>query len=231
MYADDTQLYTALKQNKQNNIDLTVIQQCTNDIHRWYAENGMLLNPTKSEAIAIGTRAQVAAASANGAVIVAGNRVPLSDSVKLLGVTIDSVLSFDQHVINVVRGCNYHLRALRHIRPLITTDVAKTVACSMVSSRLDYCNALLHLTTVKNLNKLQTVQNDLACIVLQTNRQTSATHSLQTLHWLPIKHRTVYKIATTVFKLRQTHLPSYLSELIVDYQPLRALRSTAVSYT
>jgi len=226
MYADDTQLYTALKQNKQNNIDLTVIQQCTNDIHRWYAENGMLLNPTKSEAMAVGTRAQVAAASASGAVVVAGKRVPLSDSVKLLGVTIDSLLSFDKHVTNVVRGCNYHLRSLRHIRPLITSEVAKIVACSMVFSRLDYCNALLYDTTDKNVKKLQTVQNDLARVVLQANRQTSAKQSLRTLHWLPIKYRIDYKIAVTVYKLRQSHLPSYLSELIVDYQPARTLRSS-----
>jgi len=185
----------------------------------------MLLNPTKSEAIAVGTRAHVAAASASGAVIVAGNRVTFRDSVKLLVVTVDSTLSFDQHVINVVRNCNYHLRALRYIRPLITTDVAKMVACSLVSSRLDYCNSLLRNTTAKNLHRLQTVQNDLARTVLQTSRRTSATQSLKVLHWLPIKERIDFKIATTVYKIRQAHVPSYLSELIVDYQPIRTLRS------
>jgi hypothetical protein len=102
MYADNTQLYVL----HPDHIDLTVIQQCTNDIHRWYAENGMLPNPTKSAAIAVGTRALVAAASASGAVIVAGNHAAFSGSVKLLGVTIDSILSFDQYIINVIRNCN-----------------------------------------------------------------------------------------------------------------------------
>src|SRR5208282_3185577 len=104
MYAADTQLYTALEPSR---VDLTPIQQCTNDIHRWYAENGMMLNPTKSEIIAVGTRAQVEVASASRAVDVAGTRVPFSDRVKLLGVTIDSTLSFDRHVSSVVRSCNY----------------------------------------------------------------------------------------------------------------------------
>ena len=222
MYADDTQLYTALQ---PGHIDLTCIQQCTNDIHRWYAENGMMLNPTKSETIAVGTRAQVTAVSACQAVDIAGTRVPFSDSVKLLGVTLDSTLSFDKHVTNVVRGCNYHLRALRHIRPVITTEVAKTIACSMVSSRLDYCNSLLCGTTAKNLQRLQTVQNDLARTVLQVSRRTSATQSLKSLHWLPVKQRIDYKIAATVYRLRQSSTPAYLSELIVDYQPSRTLRS------
>jgi hypothetical protein len=223
MYADDTQLYTALQ---PGNSDLTAVEQCTNDIHRWYSENGMLLNPTKSEAIVVGTRAQVASVSTIGSVAVAGSRVQFNDSVKLLGVTIDPTLSFDQHVLNVVRSCNYHLRALRHIRPVITTDVAKTIACSLVSTRLDYCNSLLYGTTEKNLRRLQIIQNDLARTVLQLSRRTSARQSLQTLHWLPIKQRIDYKLATVVYKLRQTGTPSYLSDFIVDYQPSRTLRST-----
>ena len=79
----------------------------------------MMLNPTKSEVISVGTRVQAAAAAASGTVEIAGSQVPFSSDVKLLGVTIDSTVSFDKHISSVVRGCNYHLRALRHIRPLI----------------------------------------------------------------------------------------------------------------
>jgi len=70
--------------------------------------------------------------------------VPFRDTVKLLGVTHDSALSMDRHVTEVVRSCSYHTRALRHIRPLLTLDVAMSVGHSIVSSRLDYANALLH---------------------------------------------------------------------------------------
>jgi hypothetical protein len=223
MYADDTQLYTALQ---LPNIDLTNIQQCTDDIRRWYAENGLLLNPTKSEAMAVGTHAQVNATSASGPVVIAGTQVPFSNTVKLLGVTIDSTLSFDKHVSNVVRSCNYHLHALRHIRPLITEDTAKTIGFSLVSSRLDYCNSLLCDTTEKNLKRLQIVQNDLARTILRKPRWTSATPLLKTLHMLPVKQRITFKIATTVFKVKHSGTPEYLSELLVDYQPLRTLRSS-----
>ena len=48
--------------------------------------------------------------------------------------------------------------ALRHIRPLLTLN--DTI--SVVSSRLDYANALLHGTSATNLNKLQVAQNTLA---------------------------------------------------------------------
>ena len=53
--------------------------------------------------------------------------VPFSDNVKLLGVRLDSALTMDQHVTEVLRSCTYHTRALRHIRPQLTLDVAKMV--------------------------------------------------------------------------------------------------------
>jgi len=37
--------------------------------------------------------------------------------VKLLGVTLDTTLSVDQHINDVVRRYSYHIRALWHIRP------------------------------------------------------------------------------------------------------------------
>ena len=67
----------------------------------------------------------------------------------------------------VIRSCNYHIRALRHIRPLLTLDVANTIGHSIVASRLDYANALLHGTSAGNLDRLQVTQNSLARTVLQ----------------------------------------------------------------
>ena len=49
-------------------------------------------------------------------------------------------LSFGRHVSDIVRGCSYHTKALRHIRPLIDLPVARMVAQGVVTSRLDYFN-------------------------------------------------------------------------------------------
>ena len=101
---------------------------------------------------------------------------------KSLGVTFDRTLSFDAHVQLTVRACNFHLAALRHIRPVMSDDVAKTVGCSIVGSKLDYCNALLYGTSAKNIAKLQRTQNNLARVVC--NNKDSSTHSETLLHQL-----------------------------------------------
>ena len=115
--------------------------------------------------------------------------VPFSDNVKLLGVRLDSDLTMDRHVTEVLRSCTYHTRALRHIRPLLTLDVAKMVGHSIVSPRFDYANALLHGISANNINRLQVAQNSLARLLCQASRSVGATELRQQLHWLPIRQR------------------------------------------
>ena len=52
-------------------------------------------------------------------------------------------ISMDSQVHETGRSCNYHLQALHHIHLSITHEVANTIKCSLVSSRIDYCNSLL----------------------------------------------------------------------------------------
>jgi len=80
----------------------------------------------------------------------------------LLGVTLDSSLSLNKHLANTVASCNFHIRALRHIRSSLTPQAAVMIAGSLVNTRLDYCNSLLVNNTNHNIIRLQRVQNNLA---------------------------------------------------------------------
>ena len=63
--------------------------------------------------------------------------------------------------VDVSKAGYFRTRALRHGRPSLPDDVAKTVACSIVGSRLEYCNSQFAGLSTSNLNKLQRVQNTL----------------------------------------------------------------------
>jgi len=156
---------------------------CVNDDARWSLENGLLLNPDKTEAVLLGTSAQRKKIPTAGGIDETGAVVPFRGTVKLRGVTLDSALSMDRHVnTEVIRSCSYHTRALHHIRPLLTLDVAKSVGHSIVASRLDYANALLHGTSTSNPHRLQVAQNSLARAVCQAPRSVSATKLRRQLH-------------------------------------------------
>ena len=117
-YADDTQLYMAF-QPDDSFTPLTAVSDCVADVSRWFLDNGLLLNPSKTEAVLYGTRAQTDKIDTADGIDVAGTTVKFSSKVKLLGATLNSTLSVDQHVTAVVRSCSYqyHTRALWHIRP------------------------------------------------------------------------------------------------------------------
>ena len=143
------------------------LEQCVDEVSWWFLRDGLLFNPAKTEAVVFGTRQRlVRSRDRSRPVNLSGVQVTKSDSVKLFGVTLDSALTLDKHVTEVVRAGNYHMRALRHIRPLLSLDSAKSIAASIVGSRLDYCNSVLLGTSERNFNRLQRVQNSLARCVL-----------------------------------------------------------------
>jgi len=75
---------------------------------------------------------------------VAGSNVAVtvSDVLNVLGVTLDSTLTFDDYANNVVRSCNFHLRALRHLRPRLSLDVAKTMAAIQTCTWVGFIHGL-----------------------------------------------------------------------------------------
>ena len=136
-------------------------------------------------------------------------------------------MSFDKQVSVTCKACYFHIRALRHIRASLTTEASKIVATAIVGSRLDFCNSLLAGTSVSNLARLQRVQNTLARVVIQKPRFCHITPVLSDLHWLPVRHRISFKIATVTYRVLQFQQPSYLAFLIPKYAPARALRPSS----
>jgi len=82
-YADDTQLYVALSKKAVNDA-VTNLQNCLFDVHTWFSQNGLVINPEKSEAVLLSTIQHARATSSPLTdVNVAGSIVPLTDTVKL----------------------------------------------------------------------------------------------------------------------------------------------------
>ena len=205
---------------------LANLSTCTAEVKRWYLPNGLQLNASKSEVILSGTSYQLNKASIV-TVPVAGSSLPISEEMKTLGVTIDSHLTFRKHVSAVIKSCNYHAQAIRHIRHLLSQDIAHTLARSLILSKLDYCNSVLYGAQLETLAKLQRVQNFAACIVTNSGRRSDPVPLLQTLHWLPIRHRITYKLALVTYKVRLSSIPHYLNNLLSVRTVSRALRSSS----
>ena len=138
--------------------------------------------PVEMEAMLCGTRAQCNNVNRSSGVVLVGTVVKFSDYIKLLGVKLDPAISMNHHETELVRSCNYHIRALQHIRPLLTLESTKMVALDIVSECLDYCNSFLYDTSSDNLRKLQVTQNALARVVCQAARTCIDTKLCRIMH-------------------------------------------------
>ncbi len=95
----------------------------------------------------------------------------------------------------------------------------ETLVHAFMTSRLDYCNALLVDCPASSINKLQIVQNAAARVLTRSRKYDNLSQILRSLQWLPIKFRISYKILLLAYKALNG-LAS-LTSLLARYNPLK----------
>ena len=126
--------------------------------------------------------------------------------------------------------CFLELRRIGHLRRHPYVDATKKLVSSFVLSRRDYCNSLLADLSENRLDRLQRVQHNAARLALDRRRRNLAKLLLRSLHWLPVRARTEYKIPTLCYRSRDSSIPAYLSGLLSVYQlPALCVLQTLVS--
>ncbi|XP_068707689.1 uncharacterized protein [Montipora foliosa] len=224
MYADDTQLYL-ITQNSRRSSGLETLEHCANDIIQWMKDNKLLCNTSKTEVLHFTSRFLDVDS-------IIGNSVKeLTSEARDLGVILDHHLKMSSHINNICKSASYSLRRIGQIRRYLNTASTEKLVHASITSKLDYCNSLIYGLPDKDLIKLQRIQNSAARLVTLTKKFEHVTSILQTLHWLPVKKRIVFKILLLTFKVLNGQAPSYLSDLLVVNRPVRALRSNSDNST
>ncbi|KAF7254152.1 Methylcrotonoyl-CoA carboxylase beta chain, mitochondrial [Varanus komodoensis] len=155
--------------------------------------------------------------------------LPLRDKVRSLGVLLDPELSLEAQVTAVARNAFLQLRLINQLRPYLEYDCLATVTHALVTSRLDFCNALYVGLPLKTVRTLQLVQNRAARLLTGTGRYTHMTPVPRQLHWLPIEARAQFKVLIMTYKALNGLGPGYLNERLRPYMPDRPLRSAGES--
>ena len=138
--------------------------------------------------------------------------------VRDLGVLLDQVdrglcLSMKQHISKVTSTCFYQLRRLKQVRRILGQGITTRLFTAFISSRMDYCKAVLAGLPKSTLAPLQRVQNAAARLILGISPNDHVTPALQQLRWLPITYQIIYKLSILKHLVHTGRSPTYLSSL------------------
>ncbi len=139
-YADDNRLYISSRPGETHQIEK--LMECIVDIKNWMTSNFLLLNSEKTEVLIIGPKTPTCN-NLEHCLTLDGCSVNSSSSVRNLGVLFDSNLSFDSHVSCICKTAFFHLKNIYKLRPMTPKSNAEMLIHAFMTSRLDYCNALL----------------------------------------------------------------------------------------
>ncbi len=196
---------------------------CVQNVKDWMTNNVLLLNSDKTDILLIGLKNSTQNLLDHNLQL---DGCPvLSSTVKNLGVILDSNLSFENHNSHVIKTAFFHLRNIAKLRNMLSVSDAEKLVHAFMTSRPDYCNALLVGCPASSISKLQIVQNVAARVFTRSRKYDHITPILQSLHWLPIKIRISYKILLLAYKALNDLAPAYQTNLLSHYNPTRSLRS------
>ncbi len=224
VYADDTQIYFIFHR-KDRLSAVQKIESCVADIRSWCQKNGLVLNDGKTELMYFSSK--FTTTEWKPEVKIGNSVIQPSQQARNLGVIMDPSFSMSSHVNNVCKSAMFGIRKISQIRQYLTQESTAKLVHAFVTSKLDSCNSLLFGLPERDLLKVQRVQNTAARLVLRVSRREHITPALESLHWLPIQQRVMYKILLITFKALNGMAPAFISDLLALYKPSRTLRSSS----
>ena len=176
LYADDTVLYHSGLSCEDA---CSKLQQSINLFVLWCSINKLTINAKKTKLMMFGSRQKVK--RSKGAVVkVGGAKLSQVPSFKYLGMTLDSTLNFNQHLMSVTRTILHKLHLLSKMRRYLVEDTAINIYKSMLLPYFDYGDVIYDKANAGPLKKLQTLQNKCLrlCLGRDNRFSTDAVHKL-----------------------------------------------------
>ena len=183
------------------------------------------LNLDKTEFVMFGYRNQIVKCMTSY-VTISDSTISKSPSVKYLGVILDENLNLKEHILTKCRKTIANFVKIHNTWQYLTKDACTTLVLGLCISHLNYANGLYYGLPQKKISHLQMVQTMCAKLTLKKSKYDSTREALAQIHWLLIKQRINFKIATITHKCLYGTAPQYLKDLLILAPTPRSLRSS-----
>lgn len=215
LFADDTALYT---KSRNPQVALTRIQTSITELGNWFRKWRIEVNPEKSSAVYFSHRKRIPHGTRPLRML--GTTVPYQRTVKYLGVTLDSWLTFTPHINQITRTARFYLGRLngmigRHSKMSLRNKRTLYKVC--IRPVLSYASPVFAHTSQLNIHRLQVIQN------LFCRRATNALWTIRNedLHrdlGLPTIQQHFKKLSESFFQIAEEH-SNHLIREAAAYSP------------
>ena len=145
-----------------------------------------------------------------------GNEViECENSVKLLGITIDTKLDFSKHVSTLCRKASQKLHALARILNFMSHDKLRLLMKAFIESQFGYCPLvwMFHSRTLNNrINRL----HERALRLVYKEPILTFEELLRKDNSFTIHHRNLQKLATEMYKIKNDRSPTLMKFIFPD---------------
>ena len=199
LYADDTALVASAPDLFTAHSNL---QHDLENVANWCKGNKLSINVKKTKGMLIGTRSMVKKRCNVPPIRIQGSTIDLVFQYKYLGVTIDELLSFRAHLNNTIKIVAHKISLLGRIRFYITEEAALKIYKSMILPYLDYGDIFFMHANLKQIRKLQTLQNRALRICLNINIHNDIDNMHQSVQLPKLNMRREAHLVNFMFKYK-----------------------------
>ena len=119
----------------------------------WFLENKLLINPEKTKLLFIEIRQLLGKLQEEMSITFLGEEIIPTANAKDLGLTLDSHLTYDYHIKNVVSSCMAKLCQINRVKDSYDRDTLRLIINALVMSKLYNCFTVWSNTSVTNIKK------------------------------------------------------------------------------
>ena len=204
-YADDNTLY-ACGLSFESVIEK--LQADTQIIVNWFVHNQMAVNQDKFQVMFLGSGGE-------GLSINIGNfKIQGTNTVKLLGVTLDRKLSFSNHISDICSKADNKIRALLRIRKFLNTRKALQLCDAFIMSHFKYCPLIWMFSSKGDNRKIDSTQARALRVVL-FNFVLSRNELYSSLNVVPVHTTCLQFLLIEIFKSIHKLNPEFMWDMFV----------------
>ena len=200
-YADDTTPYVMCDDMESVIISL---ESCSKLIFTWFENNYMKANSDKSHLLL--STDNVIQANINN------DLISNSKSEKLLGVTVDSKLKFDEHVNKLCDKASQKLSALARVSPFMSKKQKRKIMKAFITSQFGYCPLVWMFCSRAANNRINRIHERSLRIVYNDNAS-SFLELLDKDCSVSIHHRNLQVLCIEIYKIKNNLSSEVLKEV------------------